>query len=601
MLDPLQEQLREIVDNLPESQTVALAGGGALVARGVVARPTQDLDYFATSQNDVDRLAVALEKRLTGGGFTVDPIRLLPGFARFRVSRGGASTMVDLTWDARLFPPERFGGGMVLAEAELAADKMLAVAERGEPRDYIDLAALVDRRGFWGVYATAVEKQPGLDPRQLLYAFRYFGELPRVGFGIPTADYHHLQTIVDGWSHAVAQHTQGHSAGGLREPGSAPHDEPQPTGVNPISVSVRPHRASPAGWELVVRGAGRSPLVVSEPYPTEAEVLSARDFALKVANGPHPILFHGWTPWLGAQGVSHTPPPVDEAATTVRIRPPTAKAPTAWKLQARRPDGTVIRTSLPYPTREAADRALDYLGTLTAMAGAPDRAGPVKDTTLGRDRECACQTLGAHCLHFEIDDPHTRKPDRSITLGINVRPYHRDNRGWEVVTMEPDGSPWRTSGPHRTIEDAEQARDFMARLVNTHPQLHILGWDPQIHFGPDATPYEPPPRDQAPSVGIYPPEPDAPWFVQCRNPDGTLDDTSPAYPTYQAADEALDQLGLLSMATDNCAIGHRAAAQAADTYCPCSRSGWACEHIEDDRAVEAATHDRSDRGSSLSL
>ena len=240
----------------------------------MVARPTQDLDYFATSQEDVDRLAVALETRLTGGGFTVDPIRVLPGFARFQVSREGASTMVDLTWDARLFPPERSGAGMVLVEAELAADKMLAVAERGEPRDYVDLAALVDRSSFWGVYTTACEKQPGLGARQLLYAFRLFADLPRAGFRIPDPDYQRLQTVVGGWRHALAQHTQDHSVSGLPGPGSPPHYEAQATGANPISMGIRPHQTAAMGWELVVRGAGRSPLDVSDPYPTEKAALA---------------------------------------------------------------------------------------------------------------------------------------------------------------------------------------------------------------------------------------------------------------------------------------------------------------------------------------
>ena len=47
---------------------VALVGGGALIVRGVVERPTADLDYFATSSRDVDRLLPALEARLEGEG-----------------------------------------------------------------------------------------------------------------------------------------------------------------------------------------------------------------------------------------------------------------------------------------------------------------------------------------------------------------------------------------------------------------------------------------------------------------------------------------------------------------------------------------------------
>ena len=185
---------------------------------------------------------------------------------------------------------------------------------------------------------------------------------------------------------------------------------------NPVSVSVRPNPRSTQGWELVTRDEDGAPLGYSPPYPTEAEALDARDFALRVVNGPHPIRFDGWKPWRGAQGVGHIPPTADEAAATVRILPPTP--PDTWRLQARRATGTVIRTSLPYPSYETADAALDYLGTLAVMAGDPERAGRVKDTTLATDRECACQTLGAHCLHFEIDATDDRGPARGLSLGF---------------------------------------------------------------------------------------------------------------------------------------------------------------------------------------
>ena len=52
------------------------------------------------------------------------------------------------------------------------------------------------------------------------------------------------------------------------------------------------------------------------------------------------------------------------------------------------------------------------------MTGDPQRAGRVQDTTLATDRECACHTLGAHCLHYEIDDPDDRGPDRGLSLGF---------------------------------------------------------------------------------------------------------------------------------------------------------------------------------------
>ena len=53
MLSPLQRRLRQIIHTIPEARDVALAGGGALIVRGVAARPTADLDYFATSPGEV--------------------------------------------------------------------------------------------------------------------------------------------------------------------------------------------------------------------------------------------------------------------------------------------------------------------------------------------------------------------------------------------------------------------------------------------------------------------------------------------------------------------------------------------------------------------
>ena len=56
--------------------------------------------------------------------------------------------------------------------------------------------------------------------------------------------------------------------------------------------------------------------------------------------------------------------------------------------------------------------------TLAAMTGDPQRAGLVTDTTLAGDRECACQTLGAHCLHYQVEDADDRGPDRGLSLGF---------------------------------------------------------------------------------------------------------------------------------------------------------------------------------------
>ena len=171
-----------------------------------------------------------------------------------------------------------------------------------------------------------------------------------------------------------------------------------------------------------------------------------------------------------------------------------------------------------------------------------------------------------------------RRRSGTSPRGVSVRPYPRGEHSWEVTTTEPDGSVRRLSGLHPTVEEAEQARDFMVQLVNTHPQLHILGSDP--------------PRVPGPTVGIHYPHQGGPWYVQARNPDGTEHTISPPYPTYQAASNALDQLGVLSAATAHRETGQRATVEPTSTSCRCSRKGWRCEHID----IEGPEAEPPDRG-----
>ena len=54
MLTSLQQRVRSIVAELPEAETVALAGGGALIVHDIVDRATTDLDFFGSSRFSVE-------------------------------------------------------------------------------------------------------------------------------------------------------------------------------------------------------------------------------------------------------------------------------------------------------------------------------------------------------------------------------------------------------------------------------------------------------------------------------------------------------------------------------------------------------------------
>ena len=145
MLTPLQRRLAHLLAALPEARDFALAGGAALIARGLIDRRTQDLDYFATSAAAVGDLLPVLETRLEGEDLSVTRIRDLPGFARLQVAEpGGETVQLDLSHDARHGPSEATELGLTLSQDELAADKVLALFGRAEARDFADVAALLE-------------------------------------------------------------------------------------------------------------------------------------------------------------------------------------------------------------------------------------------------------------------------------------------------------------------------------------------------------------------------------------------------------------------------------------------------------------------------
>ena len=157
---------------------------------------------------------------------------------------------------------------------------------------------------------------------------------------------------------------------------------------------------------------------VSDPYPSEADAVGARDFALRVVNGEYPIRFEGWNPWEWQDAPGYAPPSVEDAAVTVRVVSPPPSVPDEWRLEARRSTGYVVVTSRPYPAYPSADGALDFVGSLASLAGDPQRTGRVKDTTQPDDRVCDCRTLRAACLHFGLDDPDDRGHGRGLSLGF---------------------------------------------------------------------------------------------------------------------------------------------------------------------------------------
>ncbi len=123
----------------------ALAGGAALIVNSMTNRPTADLDFFTAYPQQVNELLEAARVALEADGLRVTTLSEGPTFARLRVDSDVETTYLDLASDYRLMPALTTDEGAVLAAAELAADKVLALVARAEVRDYIDFEGLAAR------------------------------------------------------------------------------------------------------------------------------------------------------------------------------------------------------------------------------------------------------------------------------------------------------------------------------------------------------------------------------------------------------------------------------------------------------------------------
>ena len=204
MLSPLQERVARIVAGLSEAEGFALAGGAALIVSHVIDRATLDLDFFGPSADEVDRLVPVVESALRAAGFKVRRERASHGFARLTVIDRGEVTEVDLAADARIRPVDNGPLGPTLSLEELAADKLLALFDRAQARDFVDVAALAQRFSLGRLCDLASEKDSGFSRTVLVEMLGSFHRFAPGDFDLPADAYARLARSVELWRHELA-------------------------------------------------------------------------------------------------------------------------------------------------------------------------------------------------------------------------------------------------------------------------------------------------------------------------------------------------------------------------------------------------------------
>jgi hypothetical protein len=157
-----------------------LAGGAAMHFAPNSTRYSDDLDFFHDSEARVAAAFAADRARLEQLGYEIRLALSLPGFVRATVTQGADTTRVDWAHDSawRFMPLVRDPlGGLLLHPVDLAVNKVLALAGRDEPRDFVDML-FVHRSvlPLAGLCWATPGKDPGFTPLSLLELLKRRGK-----------------------------------------------------------------------------------------------------------------------------------------------------------------------------------------------------------------------------------------------------------------------------------------------------------------------------------------------------------------------------------------------------------------------------------------
>lgn len=194
---PLSELHRQVVTvalRAAARHGFALGGGNALIAYGIIARPTQDVDLVTNRETGVAAAAGPVEAALRQAGLTAqradrttELAGIFPGLgdelADWAITApSGRQTDLQLAFFDRSRDPVTMDIGPVLNLEDVAGSKVCALAGRAYSRDYVDTAALLGRWTPAELIGFARRLDPGLDPRDLAGTARRLDQMPDTVF-----------------------------------------------------------------------------------------------------------------------------------------------------------------------------------------------------------------------------------------------------------------------------------------------------------------------------------------------------------------------------------------------------------------------------------
>jgi hypothetical protein len=184
-VDPFYTDVARVALAVAERHGFVLGGGFAWLMNGLVQRPTEDVDLFTDTDGAAGAAADAVSTALREAGYTVheeeadDLLELFAGFDQreFTVGDGLRTVRLTLSRLDRRESPVMMSVGPVMHLDDLIATKVAALINRREVRDYIDVAAALDRYTLVELLELARGQDPALDLVDVIAAGRYLDRL----------------------------------------------------------------------------------------------------------------------------------------------------------------------------------------------------------------------------------------------------------------------------------------------------------------------------------------------------------------------------------------------------------------------------------------
>ncbi|WP_306215973.1 nucleotidyl transferase AbiEii/AbiGii toxin family protein [Actinoplanes sp. RD1] len=208
-IDEFYRDVATIALRVGEKHGFVLGGGVAWLVNGLVRRPTEDIDLFTDTAGAVEAAAADVTGALTAAGYQVfrevgDEMfaGMDEDLREYHVADGRKALRLTLTRLDRRRAPVVMDVGPVMHLDDLVASKVSALVNRREVRDYIDVAAALERYGLDRVLELARSLDDSLVDEDVADAGRYLDRLDDARFavyGLSAADVARLRERLAAW------------------------------------------------------------------------------------------------------------------------------------------------------------------------------------------------------------------------------------------------------------------------------------------------------------------------------------------------------------------------------------------------------------------